>query len=101
MLRHPLSCLNPSAVNAPQSPVASIARKMSAGVISMRSRASSSDLLAATTRCCGRGSHRYVRLCLSFSYFVLAIVLTAVTMVFVHDRVPDQSKFPPLPGTIL
>jgi hypothetical protein len=49
--------------------------------------------------CCGRRSQSYCRLAVAFAYFVLAIVLTSVTMVFVHDRVPDQDKFPPLPGT--
>jgi hypothetical protein len=49
--------------------------------------------------CCGRRSHSYCRLTLAAAYFVLAVVLTSVTMVFVHDRVPDQDKFPPLPGS--
>ena len=40
-----------------------------------------------------------MKLVLSCGYFFASIVLTSVTMVFVHDRVPDQDKYPPLPGT--
>lgn len=31
-------------------------------------------------------------------YFLLATWTTAITMVIVHDRVPDMIVFPPLPG---
>jgi hypothetical protein len=31
-------------------------------------------------------------------YFLFATWITAITMVIVHDRVPDMVVFPPLPG---
>lgn len=31
-------------------------------------------------------------------YFLFATWVTAITMVIVHDRVPDMQVFPPLPG---
>lgn len=31
-------------------------------------------------------------------YFLFATWTTAITMVIVHDRVPDMITFPPLPG---
>jgi hypothetical protein len=41
-----------------------------------------------------------VRQVVAVFYFFLSIIVTSVTMVFVHDRVPDQEKWPPLPGEL-
>jgi hypothetical protein len=53
-----------------------------------------------TTLCLTR-KRVFAHVCLqvvAVSYFFLSIIATSVTMVFVHDRVPDQEKWPPLPG---
>ena len=43
----------------------------------------------------------YFKLFVSFVYLLFATLLTAFTMVIVHDRVPDMKKYPPLPDLFL
>ena len=43
----------------------------------------------------------YLKLFLSFIYMSLVLLLTAYVMVIVHDRVPDMTKYPPLPDLVL
>lgn len=38
---------------------------------------------------------------LSITYFVTVTIITSLTMVMVHDRVPDMKKYPPLPDIFL
>jgi len=41
------------------------------------------------------------KLLISYCYMFLVFMLTAFTMVIVHDRVPDMTKYPPLPDIVL
>lgn len=43
----------------------------------------------------------YLKAFLSFIYVFGVIALTALVMVIVHERLPDMSKYPPLPDLVL
>uniref|UniRef100_A0A914YYB5 SAM domain-containing protein n=1 Tax=Panagrolaimus superbus TaxID=310955 RepID=A0A914YYB5_9BILA len=42
-----------------------------------------------------------IKLALAFVYCSLSLLVTAITMVYVHDRVPDMKTYPPLPDLVL
>ncbi|XP_071539189.1 sphingomyelin synthase-related protein 1-like [Panulirus ornatus] len=43
----------------------------------------------------------YVKTVISFLYIFLVTWITAIVMVYVHDRVPDRERHPPLPDIFL
>ncbi|KAK4299027.1 hypothetical protein Pmani_028663 [Petrolisthes manimaculis] len=43
----------------------------------------------------------YLKTAISFLYMLLVTWITAIIMVFVHDRVPDKERHPPLPDIFL
>jgi hypothetical protein len=43
----------------------------------------------------------YFKLAIAFIYCSCSLFITSFTMVFVHDRVPDMDKYPPLPGKLI
>ena len=43
----------------------------------------------------------YLKLCLAFMYMSTVLLLTAYVMVVVHDKVPDMTRYPPLPDLML
>ncbi|CAD6187237.1 unnamed protein product [Caenorhabditis auriculariae] len=42
-----------------------------------------------------------IKLIIAFFYCSLSFLITAIVMVFVHDRVPDTKTYPPLPDIVL
>ena len=43
----------------------------------------------------------WLRVLVGLGYLTFAIFLTSITMTIVHDRVPDTTKYPPLPDIFL
>lgn len=109
----PLAASSPSSHNNHQHKPFTL-NTLSAGLPRSRSRNYSSDSQASDLpdqsrignlrRASGVATQlrpEYFRTAISFLYVLLVTWITAFVMVFVHDRVPDKERHPPLPDIFL